>query len=137
MQTITRTSDIRAVGLCHSVQGTFDQLMGYIGEDPRRSPSSAPASTTWRSISGWKRTAWISTRASSRRWTQPEVYNTNKVRFELMQRLGYFVTESSEHNAEYSPYFIPHGRDDDRQIRACRSTNTCAAATASSTSSSG
>src|SRR5438067_6268199 len=34
MQTITRTSAIRAVGLCHSVQGTFDQLMGYIGEDP-------------------------------------------------------------------------------------------------------
>ncbi len=34
MQTITRTSDIRAVGLCHSVQGTFNQLMGYIGEDP-------------------------------------------------------------------------------------------------------
>src|SRR6476620_4972704 len=33
MQTVTRTSCIRAVGLCHSVQGTFDQLMGYIGED--------------------------------------------------------------------------------------------------------
>src|SRR3954470_9066445 len=32
MQTITRTSDVPAVGLCHSVQGTFDQLMGYIGE---------------------------------------------------------------------------------------------------------
>src|SRR4051812_42773943 len=34
MQTILRTSDVRAVGLCHSVQGTFDQLMHYIGEDP-------------------------------------------------------------------------------------------------------
>src|SRR5436305_3486529 len=42
---------------------------------------------------------------------RPEVYNSNKVRFELMKRLGYFVTESSEHNAEYNPYFIPHGRD--------------------------
>src|SRR5207248_2294295 len=41
---------------------------------------------------------------------RPEVYNTNKVRFELMRRLGYFVTESSEHSAEYSPWFIPHGR---------------------------
>jgi carbon-monoxide dehydrogenase large subunit len=28
-----------------------------------------------------------------------------------MKRLGYFVTESSEHNAEYSPWFIPHGRE--------------------------
>ena len=34
MQTIARTSDVRAVGLCHSVQGTFDQLMRYIGEKP-------------------------------------------------------------------------------------------------------
>src|SRR4051812_11228672 len=36
MQTITRTSSIRAVGLCHSVQGTFNQLMGYINEDPEK-----------------------------------------------------------------------------------------------------
>ncbi len=28
------------------------------------------------------------------------------VRFELMQRFGYYLTESSEHNAEYHPYFI-------------------------------
>ena len=34
MQTITRTSDVRAVGLCHSVQGTLNQLMGYIHEKP-------------------------------------------------------------------------------------------------------
>jgi alpha-galactosidase len=36
MQTISRTSGIRAVGLCHSVQGTFNQLMGYLGEEPWR-----------------------------------------------------------------------------------------------------
>src|SRR5437762_4025792 len=33
MQTITRTSSVRAVGLCHSVQGTLNQLMNYIGQD--------------------------------------------------------------------------------------------------------
>ena len=36
MQTISRTSNIAAVGLCHSVQGTFDHLMRYIGEDPHQ-----------------------------------------------------------------------------------------------------
>ena len=36
----------------------------------------------------------------------PEVYAEDKVRFELMRRFGYFVTESSEHNAEYVPYFL-------------------------------
>ena len=40
---------------------------------------------------------------------EPHVYGSDQVRFELMKRLGYFVTESSEHNAEYSPYFISHG----------------------------
>ena len=55
----------------------------------------------------------ISTRASVRGDgdTRPEIYNSNKVRFELMRRLGHFVTESSEHNAEYSPWFIPRGKE--------------------------
>ena len=30
----------------------------------------------------------------------------DSVRFELMKRFGYYITESSEHNAEYHPYFI-------------------------------
>ncbi len=30
----------------------------------------------------------------------------------MLKRLGYFVTESSEHFAEYTPYFIKDGRDD-------------------------
>ena len=32
--------------------------------------------------------------------------HTNLVRLEMMKRFGYYVTESSEHNAEYLPYFI-------------------------------
>ena len=31
------------------------------------------------------------------------------VRYEIMKRFGYYVTESSEHNAEYLPYFIKSG----------------------------
>jgi alpha-galactosidase len=36
----------------------------------------------------------------------------NRVRYEMLRRLGYFVTESSEHFAEYVPWFIKDGRDD-------------------------
>ena len=36
--------------------------------------------------------------------------NGNRVRYEMLRRLGYFVTESSEHFAEYVPYFIKAGR---------------------------
>lgn len=33
-------------------------------------------------------------------------------RYEMLKRLGYFVTESSEHFPEYTPFFIKEGRDD-------------------------
>jgi alpha-galactosidase len=36
----------------------------------------------------------------------------NKVRYEVMDHLGYFCTESSEHLAEYVPWFIKDGRED-------------------------
>jgi len=35
-----------------------------------------------------------------------EIYEKDPVRFEIMRRFGYFVSESSEHMAEYVPYFI-------------------------------
>jgi alpha-galactosidase len=52
----------------------------------------------------------------------------NRVRYEMLNRLGYFVTESSEHFAEYTPYFIRRDRPDlierfnvplDENIRRC------------------
>ena len=36
----------------------------------------------------------------------------NIVRYEMLKRVGYFVTESSEHFAEYVPWFIKAGRED-------------------------
>ena len=42
----------------------------------------------------------------------------NKVRYEMLTRLGYFVTESSEHFAEYTPWFIKRDRPGpDREVR--------------------
>jgi alpha-galactosidase len=40
----------------------------------------------------------------------PQIFAKDKVRFELMRSFGWFVSESSEHNAEYTPYFLK--RDD-------------------------
>ena len=39
-------------------------------------------------------------------------YLDEKVRYEILKRFGFFVTESSEHFAEYVPWFIKKGRDD-------------------------
>ena len=102
--------EMRAVGLCHSVPYTAREISSYIGvphEDllydvRRHQPhrlDDPPGGTTARTP----------TLACSRRWRTPEVYDRDRVRFELMRRFGYFVTESSEHNAEYTPYFL---RDD-------------------------
>jgi alpha-galactosidase len=40
------------------------------------------------------------------------VPEANLVRYEMLRRFGYFVTESSEHFAEYVPWFIKHDRPD-------------------------
>ena len=113
MQTITRTSNIKAVGLCHSVQGTFDQLMGYIGEDPHDRKIGFLCA-------GINHMAFFLKMQKSGVDLYPRLFamadekiaaKQNGVRFEMMKRLGYYVTESSEHNAEYSAHFMPHGAD--------------------------
>ena len=38
------------------------------------------------------------------------VPDQNRVRYEMFRRLGYFVTESSEHFSEYTPWFIKGNR---------------------------
>ncbi len=109
MQTVFRTSGIRAVGLCHSVQGTLNQIMGYIGQKPQEVAFVCAGINHMAFYLRLERDGHDLYPELFAAMNEPGVYNSNKVRFELMKRLGYFVTESSEHNAEYSPYFIPHG----------------------------
>ena len=115
MQTLSCTApDVQAIGLCHSVQGTFDQLMGYLGERPE---DVAFVCAGINHMAFYLRLEKGGVDLYPRLFEamrRPEVYDSNRVRFELMRRLGYFVTESSEHNAEYNPWFIPHGPE------ACR-----------------
>jgi alpha-galactosidase len=111
MQTITRTSQVRAVGLCHSVQGTLDEIMGYIGVDAKQVTFTCAGINHMAFYTRLEKDGIDLYPRLFEAMNTPAVYNSNKVRFELMKRLGYFVTESSEHNAEYSPYFIPHGRE--------------------------
>jgi alpha-galactosidase len=107
---VARGSRIASVGLCHSVQGTSWQLAQYIG---------APHEQVRYRVAGINHMAWFleytvaGEDAYPRLWevaADPEVAGRDAVRFEMMRRLGYFVTESSEHMAEYVPYFIK--RDD-------------------------
>jgi alpha-galactosidase len=111
MQTIAHTSEVRAVGLCHSVQGTLDQLMGYLGEDPKKVTFVCAGINHMAFYLRLEKDGQDLYPRLFEAMCRPDVYDSNRVRFELMKRLGYFVTESSEHNAEYNPWFIPHGRE--------------------------
>jgi alpha-galactosidase len=110
MRTIDHAGQSRAVGLCHSVQGTFAQLMGYLEEDPSQVDFLCAGINHMAFYLKLQKAGvdlYPRLFAAMERF---DIYNTNRVRFELMKRLGYFVTESSEHNAEYSSWFIPHGQ---------------------------
>jgi len=110
MQTVSRASPgVAAVGLCHSVQGTLCQLMGYLGENPSDVAFVCAGINHMAFYLKLEKAGVDLYPRLFEAMNRPDVYDTNRVRFELMKRLGYFVTESSEHNAEYSPWFIPHG----------------------------
>ncbi|MFV0336131.1 MAG: alpha-glucosidase/alpha-galactosidase [Tropicimonas sp.] len=115
---------IRQVGLCHSVQGTAEELARdldipiakiryraaginhmafYLHFEERMEDG------TCRDLYPDLHRAYAEGRAPKPGWN-PRC--PNRVRYEMMTRLGYFVTESSEHFAEYTPWFIKRDRPD-------------------------
>lgn len=101
-----RATGIKTVGLCHSVQACVPHLLGPLG--------MSTENVQWK-IAGINHMAWLLevTRDGEdlypeikRRAMERETPHDDMVRYEIMKRFGYYVTESSEHNAEYMPYFI-------------------------------
>ena len=102
---LSQTSSIRTVGLCHSVQGTSRQLARYIG---------APYEEVAYWVAGINHVAWFLRFEWNGQDAYPllrekmqvaAIHGGEPVRFELMRHFGYFVTESSGHASEYYPYF--------------------------------
>lgn len=101
-----RASKMKAVGLCHSVQGTSMVLSDYL-EVPYEE-------LEWR-CAGINHMAWFTQLAHHGKDMYPalkkkakedkEFYERDPVKFEIMFHMGYFVTESSGHMSEYVPYF--------------------------------
>jgi alpha-galactosidase len=98
--------DVSVVGLCHNVPYTIREIASYI---------SVPHERLVYEGAGINHIVWLTRLEVDgedayprlfEAMEDPEVYARDKVRFELMRRFGYFVTESSEHNAEYTPYFL-------------------------------
>lgn len=96
----------KVIGLCHNVQNTAKDLADYLG---------VPAERLNYDCAGINHMTWFlklrvdGEDAYPRLWRAldtPEIFAKDKVRFELMRSFGKFVSESSEHNAEYTPHFL-------------------------------
>lgn len=104
-----RYTGIKTVGLCHSVQICSSGLLKALGIEKEGVVDK---------IAGINHMAWlleirdaegndlyplIRQKAAEKNASEK---HDDMVRFEYIRRLGYYCTESSEHNAEYNPFFI-------------------------------
>jgi alpha-galactosidase len=98
----------RIVGLCHSVQNTHEQLAEMIG---------VPHETVTFLTAGVNHQAWVLQFERQGESLYPLLDEAiardpdglgRRVRIELYRQFGHFPTESSEHSAEYLPWFMSH-----------------------------
>ena len=109
-----RYTDVKTVGLCHSVQICSETLLKGLGMEDKLEGRVEY-------IAGINHMAWllslhdkdgndlypeIKKRAAHKNATEK---HDDMVRYEYIKHLGYYCTESSEHNAEYNPFFLKKG----------------------------
>ncbi len=122
--------NIRNIGLCHSVQGTAEMLAEDLQENIKNISYQCAGinhmaffqkfekiSTGEDLYPKLKRLAdqILSDKKISSRTKKQEYPGRNlheKVRYEILKRFGFFVTESSEHFAEYVPWFIKPNKEE-------------------------
>ena len=118
MRTINRAlPGLRNVGLCHSIQGTSEQLARHVG---------IPYDELAYWVAGINHQAWfLQLRHHTYRgedlyprlraaMDEPATEERDRVRFAVLRHFGYFVTESSRHMSEYVPWFRRTAADRDR-----------------------
>ncbi len=98
---------VKTVGLCHSVQACIPHLFDNLGIEKEGVQAK---------IAGINHMAWLLEVTKDGVDLYPEIKRRaaekqkekhhDMVRLEMMLKFGYYITESSEHNAEYHPYFI-------------------------------
>jgi alpha-galactosidase len=97
----------RVYGLCHSVRDTHSFLTELVGADPDRVHFVT---------AGFNHQAFVLRFEQDGESLYPRLAKViegspelrRRVRVEIFRRFGYFPTESSEHSAEYVPWFMRH-----------------------------
>ena len=120
------SSTIRTVGLCHSVQHTaadlardinvpiedIDYLCAGINHNAFYLKFERDGEDLYPLIRAVAQSGNIPSRGNSQRSDGGIAGLSDAVRYKMFEKLGYFVTESSEHFSEYVPWFIKTGRED-------------------------
>jgi len=121
---------LRSIGLCHSVQGTAEMLAKDLNENIedidylcaginhmafyQKFEKKSTGEDLYPKLKLLAEKILNNELLSNR--TKNEFYSNKKlhekVRYEILRRFGFFVTESSEHFAEYVPWFIKQNRKD-------------------------
>lgn len=109
---ISRASRIKTVGLCHSVQGTAGELARDIGVPIEQINYLCAGINHMAFYLKFERDGQDLYPLIRQVAAEGRVPDGNRVRYEMLSRLGSFVTESSEHFSEYTPYFIKRDRPD-------------------------
>ena len=109
---ISQASPIKTIGLCHSVQGTAEQLAGLIGVPIEEIEYLCAGINHMAFYLRFERNGEDLYPLIRQVATEGRIPSHDRVRFEMLSRLGYFVTESSEHFSEYVPWFIKRDRSD-------------------------
>ena len=112
-----RYTGVKTVGLCHSVQVCARDLLNGVGMSDKLDGCKTK-------IAGINHMAWLLEITDKdghdlypeiRRFAKLKNANEkhgDMVRYDYIEKLGYYCTESSEHNSEYNPFYIKPGRDD-------------------------
>ncbi|MBV9444347.1 MAG: alpha-galactosidase [Streptosporangiaceae bacterium] len=101
------TGFTRVFGLCHSVRDTHAFLTGLVGADPARVRFLTAGFNHQAFVLRFEQDGEsLYPRLASAIDSSPEL--ARRVRVEIFRRFGYFPTESSEHSAEYVPWFMRH-----------------------------
>jgi alpha-galactosidase len=108
---LLRYTGVKTVGLCHSVQVCSEHLLKSLGMEDKLEGRREK-------IAGINHMAWLleiydrggndlypEIKRRAREKNKHEKHN-DMVRFDYIEKLGYYCTESSEHNAEYNPFYI-------------------------------
>jgi len=102
MQTYT---DVDVTGLCHSVQGTSEMLAKWAGVQPEEMEYTCAGINHLAFFTELKHNGTDLYPILREKVQQEEIYKQEKVRNEIFRTFGYYVTESSGHNSEYTPWF--------------------------------